>query len=205
MTRVINPPEHFKTGIRILMRIHRTKDGAVGNADRHAKKVVTRGEADYDIQLSRLLRDILPEEHIYSTVDARDLKKAMRTFKQLQLDNEYTPDPENFYLDIHNRWVSSLQQPSARATSLFLFDCDDVQTYEDLRDALYKIDDPSVSTVHSYLTKNGGHVITSPFAYPKLLDSRFHPLIHKNAMLLVAFSETPDSIVDNRVDGSSSA
>lgn len=183
------------------MRLLRSKDGGKGNVDRHAKKVITRGEADYDIQLGRLLQDILPEERIYSTVDARDVRKAMRTFKQLQLDNDYTPDPENFYLDINNRWVSALQQPSARATSLFLFDCDDVQTYEDLRSVLYEIDDPSVATVHAYLTKNGGHVVTSPFAYPKLLPPRFHPLLHKNAMLLVAYE---DSTVGNHSGGNPS-
>lgn len=191
--KILTHPDVFSSGVRILMRLRRSKDGGKGNVDRHAKKVVTRGEADYDTQLFRLLQDILPEERIYSTVDARDPKKALRTFKQLQLDNEYNPSPEDFYFDIKNRWVSSLQQPSARATSLFLWDCDDVQTYEDLRNELYKID--SVGIVHAYQTKHGGHVITAPFAYPKLLDPRFHPLLHKNAMLLLAYSE--DSSEDN--------
>lgn len=164
------------------MRVLRTKDGGVGNVDRHSKKLVSRNAEEFDKNLEILLKDIQPNERIYSTVDARDTSKAIRTFKELQLANDYTPNPEDFYLDIYNRWISSLQQLSARKTRLFLFDCDSPDEYDRMQNILYNIE--SCPIVHRYETKNGGHIITGSFEYPKFLHSDFHHLKFINAMML---------------------
>lgn len=178
--KILEHPNRFKEGVRILMRVLRTKDGGKGNVDRHAEKIVTRNSTEFDEALAFLVNTMQPSERIYSTVDTRDCKKAIRLFKQNQLDNDYSKSPEDFYLDIKNRWVSALQSPRARATSLFLWDCDDMEQYTKLL-SLKVISDV---LAHAYMTKNGGHIITAPFEYPRLLSPELHPLLHKNAMML---------------------
>lgn len=179
----INHPSNFKEGVRILMRVLRTKDGGKGNVDRHAKKVITRNSTEFDNALVELVNTMQSTERIYSTVDARDSKKAIRLFKQNQLDNDYSKAPEEFYLDIKNRWVSSLQSPRSRMTSNFLWDCDTIEEFEELVRELGTNAGLS-SILDVYPTKNGGHIITQPFEYPKLIDPKWHPILHKNAMML---------------------
>lgn len=181
----IEHPVQFKTGVRILMRILRTKDGGVGNVDRHAKKLISRGPEEFDRCMGELREDMVPGQRIYSTVDQRSVSKAIRKFKQNQLDNDYSADPHAFYLDIKNRFVSALQGPGARNTSLFLWDCDDLHQYGNL---LSVLEDETLlgQTIikHNYLTKNGGHIITTPFQYPKFISPMYQELLRKNAMML---------------------
>lgn len=189
--KTIEHPEQFKEGVRILMRVLRNKDGGVGNVDRHSKKLVSRNPEEFDKNMARLMDGMLPNERIYSTVDARDISKAVRMFKTEQLNNDYNrPDIfEDFYIDIYNRWISALQQPSARATSLFLWDCDTVEDFKQLREELESLgmeDDERLHMYH-YQTKSGGHIITASFAYPKMLDQKWYQLLKKNAMMLWAY------------------
>lgn len=187
--KIIEHPEHFKEGVRILMLLLRSKDGGKGNVDRHAIKLVTSNPKQYDAALKALKEEWQEGWRIYSTVDSRDVKKAMRRFKELQLENDYTPYPEGFYLDMENRWVSALQQPTSRAQSHFLFDFDDLTTTQKGIEALAQFEASDITEdhyVHGYHTKNGFHIITKPFNYTKLPEW-MHPMIHKNAMLLLAY------------------
>lgn len=186
--KVLTHPEQFTNGVRILMRVLRTKDGGVGNVDRHAKKLVSRNPKEFEECLARLVDDMLPTERIYSTVDMRDMSKAIRTFKTEQLSNDYNPEHvrDDFYIDVYNRWISALQQPSARATSLFLWDCDTPEQYADVQQVLYAV---GAAIVHRYDTKNGGHIITAPFNYTILDRNDYQPLCKKNAMMLWVYQD----------------
>lgn len=185
---LIEHPYVFKEGVRILMRVRRNKDGA-GNTggDRHSKKLITEGPEEFDEALEALLKGSQGDERIYATVDSRDWDKAIREFKRRQLEHDYGDDRSRhgFYRDGFNQVVSALQGSQARATSLFLFDCDSATEYEVLRSILYGIE--AVAIVHAYETKNGGHIITAPFEYPKYLNSELHHLLKKNAMMLWAY------------------
>lgn len=170
------------------MRTRRNKDGEGSSGDRAAKKIITNCEQEFNIALGLLIDTIEPGERIYSTVDARNFEKAIREFKRRQLERDYDNEVNRhgFYCDSFNQMVSCLQGPTARASSLFLWDCDSVDEYFNLSEELIKTVRLSV-VAHSYLTKNGGHIITRPFEYPKLLDPKFHPLLQKNAMMLWAY------------------
>lgn len=186
---VINHPHEFKEGVRILMRCKRNKDGqGSSGGDRSSKKIITSSPQEYDEALQSLIEGTQGGERIYATVDKRSWPKAIRGFKQKQLDNDYASDDtrHSFYKDVSNRMVSCLQGPTARLSSLFLFDCDEPQQYDSLVKELLSAVGVS-GIIHTYQTKNGFHIITKPFEYPKLLDAKWHPLIQKNAMMLIAF------------------
>lgn len=184
----ITHPEQFKEGVRILMRILRTKDGAVGNADRHAKKLVSRNVEEFDKNFCILASDLRVGERIYSTVDKRNISKAVRQFKQQQLDNDYNSPEilEDFYVDIYNRWVSALQQPTASAESLFLFDLDGDEVPAGIAALAQLQTEKNDEYLHGYQTKNGWHIITKPFNYTRL-PQWMHPTCKKNAMMLWAY------------------
>lgn len=176
-------PEEFKTGLRILIRMTRNKDGGKGNVDRHALKYITRSPEEFDRKLNEMLLTADDNERVYSTVDERDVNKSIRIFKHRQLDAEYDEDPTDFYRDFSNRWLSCLQSPQARKGSLFLWDCDERQDFNDLMHNLLPLD----VILHWYETKNGHHIITKPFEYPKKVPERYHKLLHKNALILWAY------------------
>lgn len=183
--KVLEHPEQFKEGVRILMRVLRNKDGGVGNVDRHSTKIITKNPEEFDRAFKSLVETAQPNERIYSTVDTRDPAKAIRKFKETMLANDYDRNPQDFYLDISNRWVSALQQPTARASNLFLFDFDSTDQVREGCDALSS-HNTTAKYVHGYITKNGAHIITEPFNYTKLPEW-MHPMIHKNAMMLWAY------------------
>lgn len=171
------------------MRTLRGKDGGKNTGgDRVAKKIITENAEEFDLALQTLIAGAKDNERVYATVDARNWNKAIRSFKQRQLDADYAGDSNRlgFYRDIKNRVVSCLQQPTARASSLFLFDCDSPFEWGLLhRELLTCVGLGAI--LDTYETKNGGHIITQPFEYPKLLDPRFHEMLKKNAMMLWAY------------------
>lgn len=186
---IIYHPDEFVEGVRILMLTTRSKDGGrTNNPDRQKsnKKYVTRSKEEYYEKLDELLEEMTPAQRIYSTVDPRSIPKAIRIFKQRQLDADYYGEEEwkNFYVDIFNRWISSLQSPASRASQKFLFDIDDDGDNEDvgLNDVMFKLMELGIEDVYFYETKNGYHVITPPFN-----PSGFPASVQKNAMLLVAY------------------
>lgn len=185
--KLLEHPDHFKEGVRILMLLLRAKEGGKGNVDRHAIKVITSNPKEYDAAMKALTEQWEPNYRIYATVDKRDVKKAMRRFKELILENDYTPNPEEFFLDMENRWISALQQPTSRAESHFLIDFDSQEDAARGIEELAKFEtEKGNEFVHGYQTKNGWHIITKPFNYTKLPEW-MHPLIHKNGMMLLAY------------------
>lgn len=184
--KIINHPNEFKTGYRILMRKSRTKDGIKASGDRKSKKVITNGPEEYDACFEQLCSELIDNERIYGSVDARDFNKAIREFKRRLLESDYgsVATRDGFYRDSKNQVVSCLQGPAARATHLFLWDCDSIEDYDNCLRALHSA---CIVPKHFYTTKNGGHIITEPFEYPKLMDPLMIPWLHKNAMMLLAY------------------
>lgn len=204
MSRVDIPhPDSFKEGVRVLLLMLRAKDGGSAKTDRKAtKKVVTQSPQEFDEALAELRSAWRPVERIYSTVVARNLNRAIRNFKYRQLDADFfaAVDRESFYLDLENRWISCLKDPSACAgTKAFLFDIDiDDQRYDPttVRDELValKVDAAQAPLVvgdsivlDEYCTRNGKHIITLPFN-PALLSPRVPRFcLHKNALMLWSY------------------
>lgn len=162
----------FMHGFRVILLIHRSKDGAKNNS-RHERMLFTRDGKEYEETLAFLLEERskhpLQGLRIYATVNARDLKKAVRCFKQSQLDMDYQSDEviSDFYSAIKGRFASALMRPTSKAESFFVFDVDSPMT---LDKALGIIDRSGFSDmiVKQYATKNGWHIITKPFNHTKL-------------------------------------
>lgn len=177
----MNIPESFKTDVRCVMLLYRNKDGQTGNAQRKAFKVVTQDEVEWDAVVTAY-KDMQKQSEyalyrIYSSVNRRNITKAIREFRRRQLEAEFgTPENhEDFYYDIHNRFFSCVASPSCSLDNYFIIDCD---TPEQLKDA-EKLDKDLI--IHQYPTKNGFHIVTKPFnpsLYPKLE-------IKKDAMMYV--------------------
>jgi len=123
----IEHPQQFKQGIRILILMIRGKDGGHCQPDHSAKKMISNNESEFNQCFEKLSSMRKENERIYFTTDKRDINKAIRLFKQRQLDADYFDDEskKSFYIDIWNRWIGCLQNPSCRAETLFLVDIDD--------------------------------------------------------------------------------
>lgn len=180
-------PDEFKDGTRILMLSERRKDNAdLERTDKTSVKIVTHDIEQFSHELSKLLLRRKGSERIYSTVNARSMDKGMRLFKMRQLDNDYAEDPQGFYRDIWNRWVSCLHNQTSRASTLFLIDVDHDE--DDEATIRAELAQSEVFIVHEYATKNGVHIITEPFNPASMT---FADKINKDGMMLWAWGITP--------------
>lgn len=178
----------FTNGFRVILLIHRSKDGAKHNS-RHERMLFTRDEKEYEEALAFLLEErakhTLQGLRVYATVNARDLKKAIRCFKVEQLNMDYQSDQvmSDFYSAIKGRFASALMRPTSKAESFFVFDVDSPMT---LDQALGIIDRSGFSDmiVKQYATKNGWHIITQPFNHTKLEEAI---PFHRDGLILLKF------------------
>lgn len=191
----INHPASFKEGVRVLLLMLRAKDGGSAKTDRRAtKKVVTQSAAEFDEALAELRSLWQPDQRIYSTINARALHKAQRIFNYRLLDAQYfaPADRDAFYLDLENRWISCLKDSQASAGSLFLLDIDgDEVQRSTLINGLYKVQQSILGNklfdvVDRYSTRNGEHLITTPFN-PAILPFPPKDILHKNALMLWSY------------------
>ncbi len=164
----------FTDGVRVLFLIWRKKEGAKVDRNLKIRKLVSLSEEEFKECLSQLidLREKYSELplRIYSTVNKRNMDKAIRKFKELQLENDYQDKAQfyGFYKDIKNRWISSLMRPSSRLETQFIIDIDN----ED-KDYLKKIESEILEhteLIKKYKTRNGYHLIVKPFN-PNLIKS----------------------------------
>lgn len=181
--KILNHPNKFKQGVRILILTLRAKDGGkVTKPDRVARKMISRNEQEFDECLNKLNSIAKENERIYATADPRDMEKGIRIFKERQLEADYydTDSKYSFYTDIANRWISALQSPKARIGTTFLVDVD----YEenDVVKIKNEIKDNNIKIDYEYKTKNGEHLILQPFN-PGLVSFS----CAKNAMMLWGF------------------
>ena len=163
LDKIIERFGDFTNGYRLLMLTHRSKDG-VSDKDRKVIKRISTNSDDFKKLLNELLI-IKHESHlpyrIYSSVNSRNIKKAIRIFKQNQLNADYDNEENrnHFYSDIKNRWISALMQPQSKAESNFLIDIDEGDNLKEAITVLSTI----TRNVFKYKTKNGHHLITEPF------------------------------------------
>lgn len=157
--------KNYTDGYRLLFLIHRNKEGGETNNTKHLK-VITTGSEDFFEELVKMVdykdRNSEIPYRIYSSLNSRNIEKAVKQFKYEQLDADYYGDEQkwDFYLNIKNRWIGCMMQPQQRETSFFLFDVDNVEGRDVHGDTLQVI--PSEYIIKSYATKNGWHIITVP-------------------------------------------
>lgn len=178
----------FTTGYRTLFLIQRHKEGGETHNSRLVKKIA-RNEKEYLEALTELVKQKSESElplRIYACVNERDFKKSVRQFKYEMLDADYygTFEHENFYLDIKNRFLGAMMQPAQRATSYFLFDCDNLEGVDVVGTMLQTI--PNEHIIKQYKTKNGWHIITHPFNHT-IYDYPSSVEMKKDGLLLLDF------------------
>lgn len=177
----------FMDGNRMIMLIHRGKEGGKNDrGDRVSKRKISKNKEEFVEIVKEFL--VLKAEsdkplRIYSAVNKRDIDKAIREFKQRQLDSDYYDEDsrQGFYLDIKNRWISCVMSPKCRAETKFIIDIDDGE--DDIDFIKEKLELLSVKILLEYKTKNGTHIITEPFN-PNLLPEAD---INKDGLLLLDF------------------
>lgn len=162
--------EEFSTGYRCLFLIQRHKEGGETNNSKLVKKI-TRNSEEYKQALRELISEQMESEltlRVYASVNDRNFNKAIRKFKFEQLEADYydQKQKENFYLDVRNRFIGCLMQPTQKDSSLFLFDIDNQPGRDVQGEALKAI--PNQHIVKMYATKNGWHIVTIPFNHTTL-------------------------------------
>jgi hypothetical protein len=177
----------YVDGVNVLILIFRSKEGAKSANNDHLQKIISDNPKKFKEALLSLLdrkeKSGLPLR-IYSSVNKRDISKAIRQFKYEQLDAEYysAEDKNSFYLDIKNRFVGSLMKPSSRAETKFLIDVDDENAHSE---SLKKLAELNIQIFDVFKTKNGWHIITEPFN-PALFTVK-DTEIKKDGMLLLDY------------------
>ena len=171
-------------GYRMLMLIDRNKKGKDRNSNKSIRKISKNKEEFIEI-LKDFLNKKKENERIYSCVNERDINKAIRIFKQHQLEADYYDDESkyNFYLDIKNRWLSSLMRPQAKKENWFLIDIDTKSKFE-VNYTVKRLRQITANFI-KYETENGYHIICSPFN-PNLLDG-IDIDIKKDGLLLLDY------------------
>lgn len=185
----IKHPSSFKDGVRVLLLMLRAKDGGSAKTDRKAtKKIITQSAAEFDEALAELRALWQPEQRIYSTINSRSIDKAIRIFRYRQLDAEYfaEEDHHSFYLDLENRWISCLKDSKASLGSLFLFDFDNDMPGKTQLFHNFYIPTSLYNVVDTYATRNGHHVITTPFN-PSEVAPELRAILMKNALMLWSY------------------
>lgn len=178
MTVIINHPNTFKSGTRVLMLTGRNKDGVT--CQRKVLRVSLNAE-QFDVALGELVKISEPNERIYASAGRRSIQKASRLFRKRQLDSEYDQNPMEFYEKLSTRWASCLMDPSAQEERLWLFDIDNDEDSELVVRELKSRSCDFESYV--YDTKNGKHVLVEPFNR-LLISETMCSMIKENPMML---------------------
>lgn len=176
---VIDHTHDFKSGMRVMLLKGRNKDGA---DNKRVITKVTQSEEHWDRTFADLLEQQREGERIYCTAGARNIERAARRFREIQLASEYDPDPMQFYRTLQARWASCLMQPTSQLEKFWLFDVD---TDEDLREVQAAIEVMKLEP-YSYPTKNGQHFIVRPFNRALISDAA-NRILNDNALGLMAY------------------
>lgn len=181
--KVLDHGSRFMVGARVLMLKSRNKDGV---ASQRTVLRTSYNTNQFETQMRSLVGIAAENERIYVSAGPRDIKRAIRLFKERQLASEYDNDPVAFYRELQTRWESCLMHPSAQEEKLWLFDCDDADQHATVCSELEKYyDRPMVP--YAYNSKSGHHVITQPFDRTRLSEP-VRNLIHDNPIMLWAYS-----------------
>jgi hypothetical protein len=179
--------------VKIMMAIARKKDNDKIQKDseqKSIKKIFTAESRDFVYrQLIGIIKEF-PEYdwRIYENINWRDTQKAYfilnKSIAVWQLNKDYFGWAE----DLHNKWLSCLMRPEARAEDNYiLLDLDDHSLCEDFKNFLK---DNVVNVIESYKTPNGWHFIVNEFNSQLLTDTEFKGTIDiiRDGMKLIYFS-----------------
>lgn len=183
--RLLDHPEEFRMGVRVLLLKGRNKDGA------DPTKVVTRVTRDPDTFTRELLElDLIaqPYDRIYATLMQRDTRRAALLLKnrmaQIDYQNKNQTTFDKFYNYLPQRWASILSQKECeglkKEKKLWLLDVDNEQDSKIVDTLIYE---HGLTIRYRYRTKNGTHVIVEPFNRSEtgMINS---DLLNTNAMML---------------------
>lgn len=165
--KIMHDWKGFTDGVRVLFLIWRNKEGSKVVRNLKVRKLISSNEEEFEKCLTQLvdLKDRYSELplRIYSTVNKRNLDKAIRKFKELQLENDYQDREQyyGFYKDIKNRWISSLMRDSSRLETQFIIDIDN--SNKEYAIEIEKEILEHTELIKKYRTKNGYHLIVKPF------------------------------------------
>lgn len=178
MTDIKHPVEYTE-GVRVILLVSRNKDG--GEKNRRITRI-----SHNSTQFASIINDFKKikkePDRIYASLVPRNVLKAARDFKHKIIDADYQGDPETFYKNISNHWVSSLMIDTSisKEDKLWMFDCDSEDDYLETKAQLLQY---NVPIHYEYRTKNGFHVVVKPFDRSKLTFA-VRELLHDNSLIL---------------------
>ena len=106
--KIIEKFSSYTSGVRMLMLIQRGKEGGKGETNnKKTVRRITTNSGEFRNSLIELLEIKEKKKgiyRIYSCVNSRNINKAIRIFKQRQLDADYFAEDQKykFYTDIKN-------------------------------------------------------------------------------------------------------
>lgn len=179
----------FSDGCRMLILLERKKDGGHNKEERRTLQTrFSFSEEEFKRAIKELLvmRIIYPESRLYSSVNARSIKKVIRRIEEELLDCHYSDEERRLFT--YKKLIKSarhfVMQQSASETSLFVIDADDVEGKDIHGEVLKHCAELGVEILKPYKTKNGWHVIVKPFN-PSLWKHTSE--IKKDALILLDF------------------
>lgn len=178
MTDIKHPLE-YTNGVRTILLASRLKDGA----DKIIRITSVSSSSNQFVSILNDMRKNKREsDRIYASLSQRDILKAARSFKHKLIEADYDQNPEDFYKNINNHWVSSLMinTSTLKSDKLWMFDCDSQEEYMTICQELLTL---SVPIHYQYSTKNGVHVIVKPFNRQLLSENSLKSLSDNSLML----------------------
>lgn len=182
LDHLLDHPESFCSGARVLMLCSRIKDG-LDNSRRILR--ISHSSTHFKRQFNDLATLANPGERIYASAGERDLKKAVYELKRRQLEADYNGQWSDFYETLETRWASCLMAPGSQGPRFWLIDCDEPDQAVKVEGALKSIYDRDFPP-YRYPTKRGEHFIVQPFNR-SLLSPEIDKLIQTNHVMLWAY------------------
>lgn len=183
-------PAIFSEGCRVLFLIQRHKDGGPTNNSK-LRSYITRNKEEWIEAYAKLLDEKKYYSgislRIYQTINTRNVDKGILHFKHNMIDADHFDEKQRqwFYIDIRNRMISSIMQQSCSESSYFLWDIDYKNggfAVESFRNSLKLFSE----IVYEYPTKNGFHIISTPFN-PNLIELPSDIELKKDAMMCLKY------------------
>lgn len=178
--------DNFSDGVRVQMLI----DRGVGNTNKGSKrwvnKLISHDSKSYADNVEKLLNQQKylnnPDIRLYACVNNRKIKNAITHLRHVMIDLPES-DCEGFFCHIHDRFVSSLMQPSCKLSKNFLLDVDNPDFFPELFISSIALAH-KIETIQYYKTPNGYHIITKPFDVRLIEDTPFVDIKRDGLMLL---------------------
>lgn len=180
----------FSTGYRMVIMIHRQKDG--GN-NKEAHRVLGswmyKDAIEFEKSIFKALWLNMANEQnvrIYASVNSRNIKKSIQYIEKSLLDMHYCNNKDQvtrLYEKVFQDPRTFLMQPSHKSENMFLLDIDNLENVDVLNEVLQKMNSNGIKEVFRTKTRNGWHIVTEPFN--PLLLGKYKDIIHKDGLILI--------------------